>query len=382
MKPTTKGVVDVVFCLDASGSMAPCIDGVRRNVGAFLDGLGLNAGRAIDCRIDFLAHSCDEAGILMRSDSLRRSGLDLVAALYGQKPDPSAFFTSNPTEVRAALNAVGTYGDEAMLVALDLCLDFPWRPRGGCHRVVVMLTDEPLETNADAKNQRRMVGSLIDKIHALGVMLFLVGPESAGFNELAEADKSQYQQVGQTQDGLGSLDFARVLSHIGKSVSVSQLQGSPDKPVRRAVRPGRWTPSQSEIRGGSETTAGDNRAWSASTALKGESRATPSRNSSPPGTTYGYAAAVVGREKVFFKLYQSPSIRVPWYKPFVQHRANWKDRVESGPCRQFCYRFLAASSTTGSFTRSSNSSTRATRSRRFSTGSGSVPPRCTGSSAN
>ena len=32
MKPTTKGVVDVVFCLDASGSMAPCIDAVRKNL--------------------------------------------------------------------------------------------------------------------------------------------------------------------------------------------------------------------------------------------------------------------------------------------------------------------------------------------------------------
>jgi hypothetical protein len=251
MQPSTKGVVDVVFCLDASGSMAPCIDGVRRNVGAFLDGLTGNASRSIDCRIDFLAHSCDEAGNLMRSNSLRRGGPDIIAALYGQKPDPGAFFTTDPAAVRAALNGVDVFGDEAMLVALDLCLDFPWRPRAGCHRVVVMLTDEPLEANADARNQRRMVGAVIDKIHALGVMLFLVGPKSEGFDELAEADKSQYQQVGQASDGLGTLDFARVLAHIGKSVSVSQLQGSPDQPVKRALfGQDRWTPSQAEIRGG------------------------------------------------------------------------------------------------------------------------------------
>jgi hypothetical protein len=248
---STKGVVDVVFCLDASGSMAPCIDGVRRNVGAFLDGLSDDTNRRIDCRIDFLAHSCDEAGNVMRSDSLRRHGPELTSTLYGQKPDPGAFFTTDMAEIRAGLNGVDVYGDEAMLVALDLCLDFPWRPRGGCHRVVVVLTDEPLESNADAKGQRRMIGAVIDKIHALGVMLFLVGPKSAGFEELAEADKSQYQQVGQTHDGLGSLDFARVLSHIGKSVSVSQLQGSPDKPVRRALfGQDRWTASQVEIKSG------------------------------------------------------------------------------------------------------------------------------------
>ena len=53
-----------------------------------------------------------------------------------------------------------------------------------------------------------------------------------------------------------------------------------------------------------------------------------------------YAARNSTGEKVFFKLYQSPSVRVQWYKPFVQHQKELKERVESGPCRQFCYRFL------------------------------------------
>ncbi len=45
-------------------------------------------------------------------------------------------------------------------------------------------------------------------------------------------------------------------------------------------------------------------------------------------------------DRVFFKLYQSPSVRVPWYKPFIQHQKELKERIEGGPCRQFCYRFL------------------------------------------
>ncbi|HEV3383945.1 MAG TPA: protein kinase, partial [Gemmata sp.] len=53
-----------------------------------------------------------------------------------------------------------------------------------------------------------------------------------------------------------------------------------------------------------------------------------------------YAARTSSGDKVFFKLYQSPSVRVPWYKLFVQHQKELKARVESGPCRQFCYRFL------------------------------------------
>jgi serine/threonine protein kinase len=53
-----------------------------------------------------------------------------------------------------------------------------------------------------------------------------------------------------------------------------------------------------------------------------------------------YAARAATGEKVFFKLYQSPSIRVPWYRPFISHQRELKERIERGPCRQFCYRIL------------------------------------------
>jgi serine/threonine protein kinase len=53
-----------------------------------------------------------------------------------------------------------------------------------------------------------------------------------------------------------------------------------------------------------------------------------------------YTATDAGGQKVFFKAYQSPSIRVPWYKPFVEHQKELKTRIEGSPCRQFCYKFL------------------------------------------
>ena len=36
---STKGTADVVFCLDASGSMGPCIEGVKSHIASFVDGL-------------------------------------------------------------------------------------------------------------------------------------------------------------------------------------------------------------------------------------------------------------------------------------------------------------------------------------------------------
>src|SRR5687767_5982171 len=38
-RPKTKGVADIVFMVDISGSMAPCIDALRSNIEAFIDSL-------------------------------------------------------------------------------------------------------------------------------------------------------------------------------------------------------------------------------------------------------------------------------------------------------------------------------------------------------
>src|SRR4029450_9499880 len=38
-RPKTKGVADIVFLVDISGSMSPCIDALRRNIEAFIDSL-------------------------------------------------------------------------------------------------------------------------------------------------------------------------------------------------------------------------------------------------------------------------------------------------------------------------------------------------------
>jgi hypothetical protein len=244
-------VVDVVFCLDASGSMAPCIDAVRKNLDAFLDALAGDANRKIECRLDFLVHSCGEDGGLIRSKSLNKSGEELIRALYGQKPQPGAFFTTDRAAIRSALRNVEVYGDEAMLIALDLVLDYPWRPQGGCHRVVVLLTDEPLEANAVWPAQRAKLDALIDKIQKLGVKLYLVGPPSPGLDTLAEADKCLYQKAPQSYDGLGALDFNKVLGQIGKSVSASVLQGRPETGVKRALfGQDQWVASDDSIRGG------------------------------------------------------------------------------------------------------------------------------------
>ncbi|MFO0954022.1 MAG: hypothetical protein U0835_23285 [Isosphaeraceae bacterium] len=231
---STRGVVDIVFLLDASDSMRPCIEGVRQHLGDFIRGLESGGQQRMDYRLDFLAHCCDQSGGPFMLRSLRHTGADILPALY-RPGKPHTFFTTSAEELRLALQQVQVAGDEATLVALDFALDFPWRPRSTCHRVVICLTDEPLETGALVAEQRARLSQIIDKIQALGVMLFLVGPPSDAYSVLAEADKSEYQEIDATGDGLRTVDFGKVLAFIGKTISMASQTAGEERGVQRAL---------------------------------------------------------------------------------------------------------------------------------------------------
>jgi len=95
-----------------------------------------------------------------------------------------------------------------------------------------------------------MVDRLIEKIQRLRVLLFIVAPESAMFGQLSEAHKSEYEKVDATGDGLSRVDFHKVLSSIGKSVSVSAQQTVRPAPVERGLfGQARWGRTDAGIRG-------------------------------------------------------------------------------------------------------------------------------------
>lgn len=232
---STKGIADVVFCIDASASMAPCIEAVRTHVASFVAGLTANSQQTWDLRIEFIAHHAGDtpsgAGVFSHR-SLHES--ELFKVLYQNSGNQGRFFTTDVTEFSRGLQSVSVQGDEAPLVALDFCLDLPWRSSAACHRVVIMLTDEPFEQSAVQEFQKEQLSLLIAKIHDLHVMLFLVAPDSKVFDELAAADGSEYEVIDQVGTGLANVNFSEVLKYIGKSVSASTLQA----PIRPNVRRG------------------------------------------------------------------------------------------------------------------------------------------------
>jgi hypothetical protein len=236
---STKGVADIVFCLDASGSMSPCFKGVKDHIGAFVAGLGTSAQVKWDLRFDFVAYNYALSGNGPAFQCRSVEHRSLLPALYPQAKQ--GLFTADLERFRNALSSVVPDGDESSLVALDCALDFPWREASSCHRIVIMMTDECFETGQELCNERSRLSDLIRKIQDLRVMLFLVAPECEVYSKLSEVDRCEFTVLQGANTGLADVNFKEVLGYIGKSVSVSQLQAPKSIQVERGLfGQGRW----------------------------------------------------------------------------------------------------------------------------------------------
>lgn len=156
-----------------------------------------------------------------------------LPAIYGRTQ--GRFFTGDPAAFARAVGALRTGENESPLVALDCALDFPWRPRQQTHRIVVLMTDEPVEGGNRQEESRRLTPSIIEKLQTLKAMLFLVAPASEGFEDLAAANLCEWQEVS-GGDGLASVDFGKLLSSIARSITRSQTPlGAPPPSASRAL---------------------------------------------------------------------------------------------------------------------------------------------------
>lgn len=235
---STKNVADILFCIDASASMKPCFNALREHLNDLLNSLQ-GSGKAWDIRFDFISQN---VAISQSNSSVRVfvhhsvSSNDTLTDLYCSENPEARFFTPDREKLLNRLDAIECKGDEAMLIALDTALDFPWRDSADCHRVLIFLTDEPCETNIDnGEKYPKLIDNIIDKIHDRVVMLFIVAPESDAYDELSQANRCEYKVIQGTGDGFRNVDFKKIMEFIGKSVSVPSVNESPNDYSYRAL---------------------------------------------------------------------------------------------------------------------------------------------------
>lgn len=224
---------DIVFCMDASASMRPAFDGVRDHVMALSDALKGDANTAWDVRYEFVAYSTRNKGAYCTLKTVNLDTKGVLDSVYRSGANASSgvgLFTNKVEVFKSALSSVACNGDEAPAFALDVAADFPFRPASSCHRVIVLMTDEPMEHGTNIQAMREHLEDIAVKIQDRKIALYMVTPASNMYDLLSQIDRCEWTVVTDGEKGLADMNFDKLLSGIGKSVSVSSMQ-SIDKPI-------------------------------------------------------------------------------------------------------------------------------------------------------
>lgn len=215
---------DIVFCIDVTGSMQNCIDGIKKHIKEFVAGLQTSA--AIDYRLALVAYrdihdekiyeggrrACDEPWIIRdftQDVQEFNSWLDL--------PDAKAYGGGDPPESTL----------DALYIAIN---SSSWRDKA--HRVIVLFTDDDTHPKLHPKTYKRPdngIKRIIQDYQTLkhGI-LYLVVPRLQLYEQLEktghDAKRKVIAKYVPTGDkGLKSVDFEKLLMAIGSTVSASCL---------------------------------------------------------------------------------------------------------------------------------------------------------------
>ena len=202
-----KGVADIVFCFDCTGSMTEIINSVKENVGKLIEGFATN-----------------EVALNWRARCLGYRDFEVDEEyLINDRP-----FVSTEDELKAQIAGMEakeyTGGDdpESTLDAIWYASRSEWRD--DCHKIVVVFTD------AAAKGVNEKTISEIDKADAdLDVLtqelnvnhikLFLWGMKDPVYDILTKIPRADVVQLENPEKDYKKIDFSTLMNTIGKTVS-------------------------------------------------------------------------------------------------------------------------------------------------------------------
>lgn len=211
---------DIVFCIDATGSMDPCIKGIIDSLTVFADGLQ-SAGN-VDFRLRLIAY---------RDRHDQRCGVPWDITAFTNSIEEFKGWLTN-------LKAVGGGGiEESTLDALYEAIHSEWRASPS-HKTVVCLTDDdthsrlhPSTYSGPDNDVYRVIQDFQTLQHA---MLFMVAPRFPLYEEIGNAMKDAdrkivmnyvpYHEADKKYLGLKDVPWKLLMELLGKSVSAASVR--------------------------------------------------------------------------------------------------------------------------------------------------------------
>jgi len=196
----TKGVADIVFLIDVSGSMTPIIDALRKNIETFIDSLSHgdanNAAPVKDWRGKVMGyrdieHATAEGLQWIEDNPFVRDAVALKAQLANLR---AAGGGDEPESLLDALYKVATM--EATPKGAQGEEPTKWRYRSDAARVVIVFTDASFkETMSIPEAKGGSLQDVANVVMANRIILSLFAPNFEGYDRLSQIDKSEWEVV-------------------------------------------------------------------------------------------------------------------------------------------------------------------------------------------
>ena len=232
--------VDLVLVVDTSDSMKHCINELRAHLDAILNPMqgtiakvryalvGLSASKnqgSVSYMVNFVKGPME----------FKPNSINNPYHVGPNDPDPrNQFFTENPQDIKNALSLLNPSGDEDMLLALDIAADLPFGSISNTKRVIALFSDEPFEQGVSGRDNFDRIPKLCEKFMARHIQLFAAIPAGHAANQIAETDRSEVEFID-GGDGLKNVDFSRLFTQMGKSISASTIQAVSEPSYERAL---------------------------------------------------------------------------------------------------------------------------------------------------
>jgi len=225
--PVAKGLtyaVDIVFCIDVTGSMTPILDAVKANALRFYDDVKANLtdkGKNVDeLRVRIIAFR----------DFAADPGSALQESSFFALPEERAIFSAF---VDGLVPEGGGDAPESGLEAVALAVNSPWTSRGDRRRqVIVVWTDQPAHPLNFAVLPADLASSVPTDFSALTDLwedpqgplgssskrLILFAPDGPGWSDISASWENVVHHPSQAGGGLSDIDYGTIIDSIGNSV--------------------------------------------------------------------------------------------------------------------------------------------------------------------
>jgi hypothetical protein len=216
--------VDIVFCIDVTGSMTPILDAVKANALRFYDDVQHNLtakGKNVDeLRVRVIAFR----------DLVADGEMALQESPFFRLPAEQTGFSDF---VNGLIAQGGGDAPESGLEAVALAVNSPWTNRGDRRRqVVVVWTDQPAHPLDPTVLPAELRGRVPADFSALTDLwedaqgplggsskrLILFAPDGPGWSDISGVWENVVHHPSQAGGGLSEVDYGTIVDSIGNSV--------------------------------------------------------------------------------------------------------------------------------------------------------------------